>query len=180
MDTKRILLIGGPSTGKTSLIKALEEQGYPCFHEVSREVTLAAREEGIQQLFVSHPTLFSERLLQGRIKQFEAAKDMNEALVFYDRGIPDVVAYMDFANENYNQSFTQPCTDYRYDIVFMLLPWKEIYTSDNERYENFEEALRIHTYLENTYAQYEYQPIVVPFGSIAERAAFVIDHLNLK
>ena len=35
----KIVLIGGPSTGKTTILKALKEKGFHCFEEVSREIT---------------------------------------------------------------------------------------------------------------------------------------------
>ena len=35
---KRIIITGGPSSGKTSIIDALKDEGYSCFDEVSREI----------------------------------------------------------------------------------------------------------------------------------------------
>ena len=180
MAAKKVLIIGGPSTGKTALIEALEAKGYFCFHEISRAVTLAAREEGIQQLFITDPLLFSRKLMEGRILQFKEGEKSNKELVFFDRGIPDVVAYMDCVNQTYGEEFINASKDHVYDIVFMLLPWKKIYTSDNERYESFEDAEKIHRYLEATYQTYGYSPIVVPFASITERIEFITTQLNNK
>jgi predicted ATPase len=132
-----IVLIGGPGTGKTTLINALIEKGYRCFPEVSREVILNAQKEGIDQLFLEKPLLFSELLLQGRIQQHQNASKETHDLVFLDRGIPDVVAYLDFVNSDYPEDFTKACEQFKYDQLFLLPPWEEIYQSDNERYENF-------------------------------------------
>ena len=41
------LLIGAPSTGKTSVLQELEQKGFICFEEISRQVTQEARDEGI-------------------------------------------------------------------------------------------------------------------------------------
>jgi predicted ATPase len=65
---RRIVITGGPGTGKTSLITALESKGYTCLPEISRQVTLEAREKGIDQLFLKDPMLFSYKLLEGRKK----------------------------------------------------------------------------------------------------------------
>ena len=35
---KRIIITGGPCSGKTSIIEALKEREYYCFNEVSREI----------------------------------------------------------------------------------------------------------------------------------------------
>ena len=36
---KKILITGGPGTGKTELIKGLEKMGYKCEHEIVRKLT---------------------------------------------------------------------------------------------------------------------------------------------
>ena len=63
MNTKRIVITGGPGSGKTTLINHIEQLGYPTMHEVSREIINEARKEGIDQLFLTDPMLFSQKLL---------------------------------------------------------------------------------------------------------------------
>lgn len=176
MNKKIILLIGGPSSGKTTLINHLEEEGYICYPEISREVTLKARAQGVDQLFLTNPMLFSEMLLDGRIEQFENAIK-EEKTVFIDRGIPDVLAYMDFIGDTYPEKFVWACEKYKYDKIFLLPPWEEIYTSDSERYESYEQAMQIHDFLVNTYTKYGYDLIEVPKVSVENRYQFIIDHL---
>ncbi|MCG9972528.1 AAA family ATPase [Christiangramia crocea] len=177
MKTRRIVITGGPGTGKSSIIHKLEEKGELCFHEVSREVILEAKKEGIDQLFLEKPLLFSQKLLEGRLDQFLEAKNMNSAHVFLDRGLPDVLAYMDYFNTDYPDLFHTTCKNYQYDKIFILPPWQEIYTSDNERYESFEEALKISSYLYSTYEKYGYEPIEVPKLAINERTEFILNKI---
>ena len=177
MNQKIILLIGGPSSGKTTLINHLEAEGYICYPEISREVILKAREEGIDYLFLENPMLFSERLLEGRIKQYENATTEGKH-VFIDRGIPDVLAYMDFIGDAYPEKFIVACETYKYDKVFLLPPWEEIYVSDAERYESYEEATKIHDYLVATYKKFGYDLHEVPKTSVAARFQFIINHLK--
>jgi len=175
---KRILIIGGPSTGKTTLIDYLKEQNYHCLDEVSREVIKKAQDAGIDQLFLEEPLRFSEMLLEARIEQFDSVADSTEAFVFIDRGIPDTVAYMDYVKQEYTSNFIDACENYRYDTVFVLPPWEAIHITDGERYENFEQAQAIQKALLKTYETYGYQVIPVPMDTVARRATFILDQLN--
>lgn len=175
MNTKRIVITGGPGTGKTTIINELIRRGFPCLEEISRQVTLEAQKNGISQLFLTNPLLFSEKLLEGRIDQYRAVEEMNSPFVFMDRGIPDVVAYMNFKEETYPATFVEACKSHQYDHVFILAPWQEIYISDNERYETFEQALEIHDHLLNTYTKYDYHLNDVPFGSVDSRTDFILN-----
>lgn len=174
---RKIVITGGPGTGKTSVIDHLKSQGHFCLAEISREVILAARQQGVEQLFLTDPLLFSQKLLEGRIAQYEQVE--NEArTVFFDRGIPDVVAYMDYFKTSYPEHFNEACRNHRYDTIFLLPPWKEIYRSDNERYESFEQAKDIHKALKVTYQNYGYTPIEVPVGTVQNRVNFIKSQLK--
>jgi predicted ATPase len=178
LTIERIVLIGGPGTGKTTLINALAARGYNVFEEISRQVIKAAQNEGIDQLFLTDPLLFSQKLLEGRVNQFNAAVENTKNLVLYDRGIPDVLAYMDYAGQNYPQVFVEACKNHQYDQVFMLPPWEEIHEVDNERYEDFSIAMALHDFLVKTYTYYGYTPIIVPLCSVAKRIDFIETQLK--
>ena len=180
MKTQKIALIGGPSTGKTTLINALKSNGYYCMEEISRQITLDAQEKGIDQLFLEDPLLFSKQLLLGRQTQFLESDSINDKLVFFDRGLPDVVAYLDYLKSSYPESFKEICREHTYDMIFILKPWKAIYKQDNERYETFEQALVIHDFLVNLYKEFGYSIIDTPFGTVQERINFIINHLAGK
>ncbi|MDR5590104.1 ATP-binding protein [Christiangramia sp. SM2212] len=177
MKNRKIVITGGPGTGKSSIVHNLEKKGEKCLHEISRQVTLEAQKEGIDQLFLEQPLLFSEKLLEGRLNQFKEASAYNSDHIFIDRGLPDVVAYMDYFDTNYPEIFDNTCQNNRYDQIFILPPWKEIYKSDNERYESFEEALKISSYLYSTYKRYGYEPIEVPKLSVEDRTNFILDKI---
>lgn len=172
-----IVILGGPGTGKSTVIESLTAMGYCCYPEISRQVTIEAQKNGIDQLFLTNPLLFSELLLEGRIKQFENALLEPHPIVFLDRGIPDVLAYMHFIGDQYPAHFENPCIEKIYSKAFLLPPWQEIYKSDLERYESFEQALEIQSHLIETYNKYGYELIEVPIDTVENRIKFILDQL---
>ncbi len=127
-------------------------------------------------VFVDDPMQFNKALIHGRKNHFDDSLKSDESVCFFDRGIPDVLAYMDYFKQVYPTTFEAISRSYRYDKIFILPPWKDIYTSDNERLETFQEAEELHLHLSATYKKFGYEPIMVPKASIAERTAFVLEN----
>ena len=178
MQKEIIVIIGGPGTGKTTIIDGLVENGYCCYPEISRQVTAQAQQQGIEQLFLENPLLFSELLLEWRKKQFLDAHQEPHNVVFIDRGIPDVLAYMHYIGDSYPAFFDAACREHIYSKIFILPPWEDIYISDQERYENFEQAKLIHNHLVETYQKYGYELIEVPKDTVDKRILFILDKIS--
>lgn len=178
MKKEIIVLAGGPSSGKTTLINALVEKGFICYPEISRAIIKEAQEQGIDQLFLEQPLLFSEMLLQGRIKQHQEAHEEETNVVFLDRGIPDVLAYMHYIGDSYPKTFSDACENHRYHKVFLLPPWREIYVSDAERYESYEQAVLIHEHLEETYRNFGYDLVTIPKDTVENRVEFLLERIT--
>lgn len=180
LNTRKIVITGGPGTGKSSIIDELKKRGHICFEEISRQVTLEARKNGVEQLFLTQPLLFSQLLLEGRAKQFIEAEKHENTTVFMDRGLPDVLAYMDFFGSEYPENFISACQNNTYDIVFILSPWQEIFKRDSVRYETFEQSKIIHEHLLDIYKKFNYHLIDIPFDTVEKRVDFIMDFLNQK
>ncbi|WP_418263619.1 AAA family ATPase [Flavobacterium faecale] len=178
MQKKIIAIVGGPSTGKTTLINNLISKGFCCYPEISREIILEAQKEGIEQLFLEQPLLFSELLIKGRKKQFKEAQKEHSQIVFIDRGLPDVLGYLHYANQKYPDSYRTICQENRYSDVFILPPWSEIHVTDQARYESFEQSQIIHQHILQTYKDLNYSPIEVPKDGVESRIQFILNNLK--
>ena len=179
MKSRKIVITGGPSTGKSTVIKELKDRQFACFDEVSREIIKEAQKEGIEQLFLTDPLLFSKKLLEGRVKQYHDADQINKDLIFFDRGIPDVNAYLRYSKQNIPDEFEKITRKHPYDrLVFVLPPWDEIYTNDAERYESFNQAQLIHNKLVNYYKELDYYLVFVPFGPVGKRVDYILKSIK--
>lgn len=174
---KKVVLIGGPGTGKSTVLNQLQAKGYYCMPEISREITLEAQKQGIEQLFLEEPLLFSKKLLEEREKQFLTAENSTKELIFFDRGIPSIVAYLNYAKTSFPPIFMEKSKQYQYTKVFQFLPWKEIFKSDNERYENYTESVKISAFIQETYQKFNYEITNVPFGDVTDRCNFILNNI---
>lgn len=173
----KIVITGGPGTGKTMVINELLKRKFNCMVEISREIILDAKKKGIDQLFLTDPLLFSELLLEGRITQFKEADLVKSKIIFFDRGIPDIHSYMKYLGTKYPDTYVVKSKFYKYSQVFLMPPWEEIYTSDNERYESYEQSLHIYQHIKNGYLNLGYEITEVPHGTISERTNFILDSI---
>lgn len=186
MKTKKIVITGGPATGKTAIVDYLIAKNYICYEEIIRKLTAEAQNSGDITEAHSNPIAlvtdskkFNTRLIDLRIEDFKSAEQLNTKVCFFDRGIPDVLAYMSYFNQSIDKKFIDICNTYIYDYIFLLPPWKDIYTDDEERFETFEQASDIYHKLKETYHNFGYKIIEVPFGPIIDRTNFIMAQLNL-
>jgi len=176
LNTKRIVLSGGPSSGKTTLIDTLSNQDFVVFEEISRSIIKSAQLNGVLQPFLENPIQFNIDVLKGRLKQYINAIS-KKSPVFYDRGVHDVVAYMNYAQQEIPKEFHDACEKCQYDLIFLLPPWKAIHVQDQERYETFEQAQQVYEAIKATYKKYNFNFIEVPTGTVQERVNFILKHL---
>ncbi len=173
---QRILIIGGPSSGKTTLINLLANQGYQIFPEFSRDLIQKSLQTGSDILPWEDVEAFNRKLYTGRKQQWIDAK---EGLNFYDRGLHDGKAYLLVKNLPVPQKLDRKHKQFTYtNPVFFLPFWPEIYTTDDERKETAEEAKIIGECTRKVYQDLDYQIIDVPKQEASKRVKFILDHLT--
>tara|TARA_B100001057_G_scaffold417904_1_gene436858 strand:+ start:59 stop:601 length:543 start_codon:yes stop_codon:yes gene_type:complete len=173
---KRIVLAGGPSTGKTSVINELKKKGFYCFEEAAREIFNEFKLKGLE--FKTGPIEISKNIFNKRKLDFEAADQIEckDNLVFFDRGIHEVTAYLRSIRNSSNYWDKLPL-EYKYDLIFLFEPWKEIYKKDDNRIEEFSDAEKISPFIISIYEQSGINMIKVPNLSVEERVRFILDKI---
>jgi predicted ATPase len=167
------VISGGPGAGKTTLLAALRRAGCAVVPEVSR--ALIQEQVALGSGLVPWLDLggFAE-LARARMVAQHAAASLHAGPVFFDRGLPDLLAYLEVAGQPVPAVTHAAVAAHRYqNPVFLAPPWADIYVNDSERWQTFAEAEALYHALRRTYQALGYLVLDLPKASVAERVAFV-------
>ena len=101
-------------------------------------------------------------------------------VTFFDRGILDTITHarineLRLSEEAYSQAQT-----YRYNRkVFLAPPWQQIYETDSERKQTFEEALVSFRRNKEVYTEYGYDHVEIPVGTVETRVDFILASIQV-
>jgi predicted ATPase len=173
-----VVITGGPGSGKTTLIAALQARGYATSPEAGRAIIRDQVEIGGNALPWSEPRAFAEQMLCWDMRSHRMALATG-AMTFFDRGIPDVVGYLRLLSLAVPPHMERAAELFRYDRrVFIAPPWTDIFESDTERKQTFAEAVSTYEAMMQTYAACGYELIALPMATVAERVEFIERHLG--
>lgn len=174
--TTRVVITGAPGTGKSTLLKQLENKGYPVHSEMARELIRENQSCESEILPWRDHQRFGIDLFTRQVEQYREA--LESRVNFFDRGILDNLAYLRRDGLK-NPELEARALDYPYHRqVFLTPPWREIYGNDEVRWEDFDTMLDIHRALQGIYQDFGYRIIEVPKGNPEERGAFVLEQLR--
>jgi predicted ATPase len=169
------ILSGGPGAGKSTLLHTLRTAGYSTVAEASRMLIQEQVAQGGRCLPWVDLPCFARLALQRMIADHQQASMQPGCLTtFFDRGIPDIIAYLRVAGLAIDDTFYQAIEQYPYQPqVFMAPPWEAIYVNDSERWQTFAEATALHDALVDTYQSLGFTIVPLPLAPVADRVAFI-------
>jgi len=166
------ILTGPPGSGKTSILAELSKRGFPIVDEPARRVLVQQRRIDGEGVYDRNPFLFKELMLSRMLDDYERAPKYD--LVFFDRGLPDLIAYSKCFNLDIGSEL-KASHIYRYNTTVFFVPaWEQIFINDAERRLTFDAALVFENDLRQAYAELGYQLIDIPLLSVSERANFIL------
>ena len=173
------IVTGGPGSGKSTLIDALNKRGYARSIEAGRGVIQDQMAIGGRALPWIDPLSFAELMLSWEMRSYHIA---NEATgpVFFDRGVPDVLGYLRLMNLPVPEHIRKAADLFLYNRrVFIAPPWKDIFQQDRERKQDFDEEIRTYDALATTYTSLNYELLELPRASVEERLSFVLANVAI-
>ena len=171
------VITGGPGVGKTTLLDKLKKRNYKVVPEIARELIKEQQNTNGKALPWKNKNLYKEMMFDRSIKSFEEAEnDTNKGNpIFFDRGFLDTICYAELIESEISERMESYAKNWRYNkTVFMLPPWQEIYETDNERKQDWKEAVLTFEKMSETYKKYGYNIIEVPKKTVNERVDFVL------
>jgi len=173
------VITGGPGSGKSTLVEALIGPGCFGMPEAGRAIIQDQVAIGGGALPWADRSMFAELMLAWELRSYREALKQSGPVVF-DRGLPDVVAYLRLCGLSVPSHAERAARGFRYHHrVFIAPPWKEIFAQDAERKQSFEEAQATYEALVESYSALNYELILLPRSSVEERVKFVRGMLGL-
>ncbi|MBR1413134.1 MAG: AAA family ATPase [Bacilli bacterium] len=193
---KRIVLTGGPGSGKTTVKDKIqehfEEAGYKVIianETATRVINMGIRSFGTDSI---PPLAFQQIILQDQLHTEQLINDVlkyypnKNIIIIYDRGALDNRAYTNSDNEfnevlaSVDKNLTISNLLTRYDLIINLVSRKDFYTTENNsaRSENAEFALELGSKTLKSWYGHENIKIVLPKDTIEEKNNEVINIIN--
>ena len=172
-DTNWYVITGAPSSGKTSVVQKLESLGYRVVHEVARAYIEEELKRGRTLDQIKADILAFEQSILDRKIEIEDALPKT-AVIFFDRAIPDSIAYFKLENLDPAQPLAKS-RSIRYKKIFFFE--RLVFEKDHVRSEDAAIASRLEALLEESYRHLGYTPLRVPLLSVQARTDFILKHV---
>jgi predicted ATPase len=167
------VLTGGPCAGKTTLILELEKRGYSVLAEAAR---LIIDEKLAAGKTIGDIVTDPEWLISVVRRKLEMEKEVpRDEAHFFDRGVPDSLAYYNVNNKEVNDEVRAALAQVSYRKVFLLDLID--FVNDEARSETPEQAMILHGLIREAYEDQGYELVEVPVLPVPERADFVLANL---
>jgi predicted ATPase len=167
------VITGGPGGGKTSLLECLASKGYPYVPETAREIIKQRLSQGLSPR--PDQKTFAEQIFAKDWVNFISISDTS--IVFFDRSFMDSACLLFDADGAAYNKIEDTLNNRFNNKVFLTSPWKEIYQTDAERDQSFDEAIRVYERLEKWYREHGYDTVVLPKDTVENRATFILDQI---
>lgn len=173
-DSNWYVITGGPSSGKTTVLRELSKLGYLIYPEAARvfidkEIAKGRR---LEEIRADEGEFQRKALEMKRELEKEAPKDK---IIFFDRAIPDSIAYYQISGQD-PKEVIKVCQKgvYRKIFLFEQLPFE----NDYARVEGSKTIKKLNKLLRESYEDLGYKVINIPIMTVEERVQKILKELD--
>ncbi|MEL7797682.1 AAA family ATPase [Idiomarina loihiensis] len=153
-------------------LTALAERGHNFAPESARKIIKERLAVGLSPR--PEPVSFALEVLSANIDKYRKAD--SGCYTFFDRGVLDALYMLNAENALTQKQAEQYIHDFSYNrTVFLLPPWKDIYVTDAERDQTFEQAVEVYEGMKKWYLQWGYEVLEVPRSPVEKRVSFILE-----
>jgi predicted ATPase len=172
---KIYVLTGGPGSGKSSILLALEQRGEAVIREAAEDYIKLRQAQGVAEPW-KEPD-FQQKIMELQMqREKDAEKIAKNRRVWLDRGLIDGLAYLQLQGKSLNGRTASR-------IIKQAKPYKLIFLIENlghcdknkVRRENQEEALQLEKMQEQNYYYAGYDPVRIAPGPLERRVQDVLE-----
>ena len=172
--TNWCVITGGPSSGKSTVIRSLKDLGYKTTTELARHYIDLQRMNGRDMEEIrANQRQFQHKVLNLQV-ELERKLDPRK-LIFFDRALPDEVAYYKYFKLEPDEKLVEYLKKASYKQIFImdLLPLDQDYA----RTEDQQAQIELHNLIIGVYKERGEPIVFVPVLPVKERVKFILDHL---
>ena len=174
--SNKVIFTGSPGSGKSSVIEKLVLLGYEMMPEAPRQVMEEQKKLEFGKLPNTDFEGFARLCIERAVEHY---RDCSAKVTIFDRGIPDIPAYLQYAQFQVGADIEKIIPSHPYNpTVFFFPPWEEIYEKDRIRYESYEQAVSIGIFIKNYYVSLGYELVEVPKIPVDDRADVIVKQMK--
>lgn len=178
INTHWYVLSGTTCAGKSSICTELLTRGYTTVPEITRSVFESLLKKGMSRKDIE----VNDRNVRMAIFEHDrrlhhALSLLHDHLLFFDRGLPDQVAFFEASGISDTSAVLSLAAQIRYKGVFMLDPLP--FVADPVRTNDEARRVKIHESLWRIYSKLGYDPFRIPIMSIADRTDTILGEIEV-